>query len=138
MILKALGRLARPREHDDGQCRVLAGEPLEQPGTGARGEEPGRNPDQQQRRGFAADARDGEVVAERFGMRAALRAARWIAGAGVALGLAAPAEILPLAAIPLTTLVVLLSFRPSERYGLFVVDGALVAGALLSVAFTVR
>jgi hypothetical protein len=86
----------------------------------------------------ASNVRDGEVAAARFGVRPALRTARGVAGAGVALGLAAPADILPLTAIPLATLLALLPFRRSEHYGLVVVDGALLVGALLSVAFTPR
>jgi hypothetical protein len=86
----------------------------------------------------ASNVRDAEVAAARFGTRAALQVARGIAAAGVAAGFAAPAEIRPLTAVPLATLFALLPFRRSERYGLVVVDGALLVGALASVAIALR
>jgi len=84
---------------------------------------------------IASNVRDKEVAAARFGTRASLRAARLVSTVGVAVGLLAPAEIRPLAAVPFLTLCVLLPFRPTERYGLVAVDGALVAGAMASIAF---
>jgi hypothetical protein len=43
----------------------------------------------------------------------------------------------PLAALPIAMGVALLGFRPSERYGAGVVDGALLVGALLALAWPV-
>ena len=40
----------------------------------------------------------------------------------------------PLAFLPGAVLAVLVPFRPTERYGLVAVDGALLAGALLAIA----
>lgn len=85
---------------------------------------------------IASNVRDKEVAAALFGARAALRVARGVAVAGLAAGLSAPEEVRSLAAVPLLTLCALMWFRPSERYGLVVVDGALLAGALLSISFT--
>ena len=58
--------------------------------------------------------------------------ARAIALAGGVLALAGPAPLRPLAAVPFLTLAALLPFRADERYGLIVVDGALLAGGLLA------
>jgi 4-hydroxybenzoate polyprenyltransferase len=84
----------------------------------------------------ASNVRDFEVAAARFGSRRALGAARAIAAAGAVAGALAPAAVLPLAAVPIVTLTVLLPFRPTERYGLVGVDGALLAGALASAALS--
>jgi len=83
---------------------------------------------------LASNVRDGEAGAARFGPARVLRVARLVAAAGGALGFAAPAAVAPLAAVPLATLAALLPFRADERYGLLVVDGALLAGALLAIA----
>ena len=83
---------------------------------------------------IASDVRDREVAAARLGEGPALFAARVCAAGGCLLGLLAPAPTRNLAALPLATLLALLAFRPSERYGLVVVDGALLAGALVAAA----
>jgi len=83
---------------------------------------------------IACNIRDREVAAARFGERRTLFVARACAAAGCLLGLAAPAPARHLVALPLATLAVLLPFRPSERYGLVVVDGALLVGALIAAA----
>ena len=82
----------------------------------------------------ASNVRDGEAAAARFGATRVMRVARLVALAGGALGVAAPAAVAPLAAVPFATLLALLRFRAGERYGLLVVDGALFAGALLAIA----
>ena len=46
----------------------------------------------------------------------------------------APAGARPLGLVPLATLAALVAFDPGERYGLVVVDGALLAGALGALA----
>jgi hypothetical protein len=65
---------------------------------------------------------------------ASLWSARGLALIGVATAVAAPAPVTPLAAIPASELLALAAFRTGERYGLVVVDGALLAGALLALA----
>lgn len=79
---------------------------------------------------IASNVRDAEAGAARVGLARALQLARWIAGAGVLLAAFGPAAVRPLLVVPLLTLLALLGFRPSERYGLIVVDGALLAGGL--------
>ena len=63
-----------------------------------------------------------------------LRVARGLALAGVAVALAGPAAARSLAAIPGCELLALAAFRPGERYGLVVLDGALLVGAALTLA----
>jgi hypothetical protein len=82
----------------------------------------------------ASSVRDFEVAAARFGPRPVLNVARALALAGVAVAAAAPGPARPLAAVPLATLLALLPFRAGERYGLVVVDGALLAGALIAMS----
>jgi hypothetical protein len=84
----------------------------------------------------ASNVRDDEVAAARLGAGPVLAAARLVAAIGIALGLAGPAAVRPLAAVPLAMLLVLLPFRQSERYGLVAVDGALLVGALLACALS--
>ena len=84
---------------------------------------------------IACDIRDREVAAALLGERRALFVARACAAGGCLLGLVAPAPARSLVALPLATLLVLLPFRPSERYGLVAVDGALLAGALVAAAW---
>jgi 4-hydroxybenzoate polyprenyltransferase len=83
---------------------------------------------------IACNIRDHEVAAARFGPRRALRAARTIAAAGALLGLVTPMPVASLAAVPLAMFAVLIPFRPSERYGLMAVDGALLFGAIAAAA----
>jgi len=84
---------------------------------------------------IACNIRDREVAAALLGERRALFVARACAVCGCLLGLIAPAPARSLVALPLTTLLVLLPFRPSERYGLVVVDGALLVGAVIATAW---
>ena len=84
---------------------------------------------------IASNLRDREApAAVRFGARVPIRLARGLALAAAALALAAPEGVRSLAPIPIATLAALAAFRPSELYGLIAVDGALLAGALLSLA----
>jgi 4-hydroxybenzoate polyprenyltransferase len=83
---------------------------------------------------IASNVRDGEAAAALIGARTALRIARASALAGAAVGLLAPPELRPLAAVPIAVSLALAAFRADERYGLVVVDGALVAGGLLALA----
>jgi 4-hydroxybenzoate polyprenyltransferase len=82
----------------------------------------------------ASNVRDDEVAAARLGAAPVLLAARVVAAAGAAIALTAPATVVPLAAVPLFTLLALLPFRRSERYGLVAVDGALLVGAAVAAA----
>jgi len=82
-----------------------------------------------------SNLRDGEALAGRLGARRTLP----LAGASLLAGLAAawlgPAAVRPLAALPLAMSGALLGFRPTERYGALAVDGALLVGALLALAW---
>ena len=82
---------------------------------------------------IASDVGDREAAVRRFGARSALWAARSLAGGGVALALAAPPGAAALTPVPAATLTALAFFRGGERYGLLVVDGALLAGAAASL-----
>ena len=59
-----------------------------------------------------------------------LKTARLLALGGLLVSWMAPIPLLPIA---LANLVALLFFRPSERYGLGVLDGAILAGALIGL-----
>jgi len=83
---------------------------------------------------MASNIRDREVAAARFGTAAVLGVARGLAAAGIAAGCLAPGAARALVAVPIATFLVLLPFRQEERYGLYAVDGALVVGALGSIA----
>ncbi len=83
---------------------------------------------------IASNVRDREAGAARYGPRLPLRVARLLAGLGCAAGVLAPAAARPLAAVAFATLAALVAFRDGERYGLLVVDGALLAGALVALA----
>lgn len=79
---------------------------------------------------IASNVRDDEAPSAAFGPRVPLRLARASAALGVGLALLAPPAVRPLALVPLATLAALAAFHPGELYGLVVVDGALLAGAL--------
>jgi hypothetical protein len=81
----------------------------------------------------ASNLRDIDVATAHFGSGPALGAARSCAMIGSALALVAPAAVRPLVAVPLATLLVLISFRRGERYGLVAVDGALLVGAMVAI-----
>jgi 4-hydroxybenzoate polyprenyltransferase len=82
-----------------------------------------------------SNLRDREALAGRLGARRALPLALAIALAGCAAALLAPAPVQPLAALPLAMAAAVLRFRSSERYGALVVDGALLAGALVALVW---
>jgi hypothetical protein len=79
---------------------------------------------------IASNVRDGEAAVAHLGVGRALAIARGAAALGLALALAAPSGARALAAIPAVTLASLVVFRSEERYGLVVVDGALLVGGL--------
>ena len=62
----------------------------------------------------------------------ALQVARACAAIGVALGAFAPSPTDALVAIPLATLLVLIGYRPTERFSPLFVDGALLVGSLIA------
>jgi hypothetical protein len=74
----------------------------------------------------------GERV-ERVRRRNALQVARACAAIGVALAALAPSPTDALVAIPLATLLVLVGYRPTERFSPLFVDGALLVGSLIAV-----
>jgi 4-hydroxybenzoate polyprenyltransferase len=78
----------------------------------------------------ASNVRDAEAAAAVFGAARVLRLARGAALAATLLALAAPPALRPLGLVGAATLAAVLGFRPGERYGLAVVDGALLAGGL--------
>jgi 4-hydroxybenzoate polyprenyltransferase len=80
-----------------------------------------------------SNLRDGEALAGRLGRRRTLGAASAVLAAGLVAALLAPAPVRPLAALPLAMAAAVAGFRPSERYGALVVDGALLAGALAAL-----
>lgn len=63
--------------------------------------------------------------------RSALGLARAFSFAGILLAAAGPQELRPLGWIPLSEALALACLRPSEHYGHLVVDGALLAGAVV-------
>ena len=79
---------------------------------------------------IASNVRDGESAASRLGSPVPMRLALGLAAAGLGVALLLPTALRPLAIVPLTTGVALAAFYPGERYGLVVVDGALLLGAL--------
>ncbi len=84
---------------------------------------------------IASNVRDAEAAAAILGRERALRVARGAALAGLAAALLAPAPLRSLVCIPVATFFAVAAFRPGERYGLGVVDGALLVGALGALAW---
>lgn len=80
----------------------------------------------------ASNLRDGKAIDWGWSRDSALGAARFVAIAAAALIVVAPTALAPLAWIPAAESIALWFFRPSERYGQFAVDGALLAGALVA------
>ena len=80
-----------------------------------------------------SNLKDREGAAAFFGARMARRAAFFWSLAGTGLALAGPASVAVLAPIPALTFVAVLFFRPSERYAVWAVDGALLAGSVVSL-----
>jgi hypothetical protein len=83
---------------------------------------------------IASNVRDEEGTAALLGTRRALALARTAAVAGALLGLLGPPPVRALAAVPIAMIGALAWFRRSESYGLIVIDGALLAGALAALA----
>ncbi|HTY16643.1 MAG TPA: hypothetical protein VMH82_02835 [Myxococcota bacterium] len=79
---------------------------------------------------IASSARDAEAGAAVIGRERALRLALACALAGAGAGLVAPRPQRALAAVAIATAAALVGFRPGERYGLLILDGALTLGAL--------
>jgi hypothetical protein len=82
---------------------------------------------------IASNVRDFEGAVARIGSGPALRLARIAAVVGVGLALLAPDPVRPLVCIPAATVLALLRFDAEESYGLVVVDGALLVGALAAL-----
>ena len=78
---------------------------------------------------IASNVRDGET---RLASRLALRIARGLAVAGVVAALA-ESNVRALAGIPACTCAALMRPNLTERYGLIVVDGALLVGAIVAI-----
>ena len=85
---------------------------------------------------IAFNVREEEAHIERVRRPGTLQVARVCAGIGVLLGALAPSPSGALVAIPLATLLALAGYRPTERFGLFFVDGALLVGSLSAIALT--
>jgi len=80
-----------------------------------------------------SNLRDAEGLAGRHGRVRTLQAVAVILAAGLAAALVGPPSLRPLAALPVAMAVAAAGFRPSERYGALVVDGALLVGAGLAL-----
>jgi hypothetical protein len=76
-----------------------------------------------------SNLRDSEGLAARIGAPGARRIASALCFGGLATALLGPGELRGLAALPLAMSAAVAAFRPGERYGALVVDGALLAGA---------
>jgi hypothetical protein len=85
-----------------------------------------------------SNLKDREAAVAFFGPRLARRAALFWSALGVGIALAAPAPVARLAPLPLATFASALGFRRSERYAVWGVDGALVAGAAVALALLAR
>lgn len=84
-----------------------------------------------------SNLRDAEGLAARFGAIRATRVAAACAGVGLAAALLGGQAIRPLFLLPVAVGAAVAGFRPEERYGALVVDGALLvggAGATLALA----
>lgn len=82
---------------------------------------------------IASSARDGESASALLGDRGALLAARVAAGAGVVASVVGSPEVFPLACVSASVLLALLLYRPDERFGLVILDGAFLVGALAAL-----
>ena len=83
-----------------------------------------------------SNLRDREALAARYGTRRTLRFASLLCLGGAAAAWFGPAPVRPLGALPLALGAAVVGFRPSERYGALVVDGALLAGSLVTLALS--
>ena len=71
-----------------------------------------------------------------YGSRTVLGPCSFSIEPGEAVALMGPAPIRSLAVIPAAQALVLGLFQPGERYGLIVVDGALLVGAICALALS--
>ncbi len=76
-----------------------------------------------------SNLRDREGLAARLGPQRTLAVASAILLAGLGAALLAPAPVRALAALPVAMGLAVAGFRPTERCGGLVVDGALLVGA---------
>lgn len=84
---------------------------------------------------IAFTARDREGIVARVGRTQAMAAAvGWATVGSLVAFTAAPRNLAPLGAVPVATLLTLVRVRWDERYAPLVVDGALIAGALVAYA----
>jgi len=79
-----------------------------------------------------SNLRDDEGLAARLGRRRALVIAGGLLGLAAICAGIGPTEVKPLLALPAAALPTVLFFRPTERYGGSIVDGALVVGGALA------
>jgi hypothetical protein len=77
-----------------------------------------------------SNLRDAESIAGLIGARRARGAAAAFCAAAIALALFGPSAVRALVALPLAMGAAVAAFRPGERYGALVVDGALLVGGL--------
>jgi 1,4-dihydroxy-2-naphthoate octaprenyltransferase len=77
---------------------------------------------------IASNVRDVESSARGIGGRRGLWMARGLAAVAICAALAGPEATRALALVPMALLAALAPFRAEERYGLLVVDGALLVG----------
>jgi 4-hydroxybenzoate polyprenyltransferase len=82
----------------------------------------------------ACNIRDGEAASAALGEEVPLRLARVCAAVGIVVALLAPDFLRAMVLIPIATLIALAPFDPDERYSHVVVDGALLAGPLGTLA----
>ena len=83
---------------------------------------------------IASNLRDDEAALIRGSSRATLWFTRMVLVAAIGLALVAPSRLAPMVWIPLFEGLALVAYRPTERYGHLVVDGALGVGALACLA----
>ena len=81
-----------------------------------------------------SNLRDSEGLAAHFGSRRARAVAAMFAALALALVLLGAPELRALAALPLAMVCAVAAFRPDERYGAVVVDGALLLGGALAAS----
>jgi hypothetical protein len=81
-----------------------------------------------------SNLKDGEGAAARMGQLRARTLAASALAAALGLALAAHPPVCSLVWLPITMGLAVAAFRPGERYGGLVVDGALLVGALLALA----
>lgn len=83
---------------------------------------------------IASNLRRGKDLYPSRGSQRALRLARALSLAAIAVAAMAPGELQPLVWIPASQLLALAMFRPTERYAHLAIDGSLLIGALTALA----